>query len=286
MKIIDRTALILDTFARHARTREGRLQVALAQSNYLLPRLAGQWSHLERLGGGIGTRGPGETQLETDRRLVRQRIQRLKTEMDDVRRRRSLHRRQRRRTGVPTVSLVGYTSAGKSTLFNALAGAEVVAVEDRAFSTLDPVTRRISVHDGQPVLLTDTVGFIHKLPAALVGAFRATLEELQDADLLLEVVDISHPNAGEQAQVVEETLAELELAGKPRVLVLNKVDRMMTCDGPLPDGLGDGLTAAQVPSVLISAEKGWGIDRLLRAVEDGLSASTAPQKAVARGAAA
>ena len=275
VKIIDRTALILDTFARHARTREGRLQVELAQHQYLLPRLAGQWSHLERLGGGIGTRGPGETQLETDRRLVRRRIQHLKAELEDVRRRRSLHRRQRRRFGVPTVSLVGYTNAGKSTLFNALAREEVVAVEDRSFSTLDPVTRSVSVHDGRQVLLTDTVGFIQKLPAALVAAFRATLEELQDADLLLEVVDISHPNASEQAQVVEETLGELELAGKPRVLVLNKVDRMMNWDSAFPDGLGDGLTAAQIPSVLISAEKGWGMDRLLQAVEEGLSASKA-----------
>ena len=276
VKIIDRTALILDTFARHARTREGRLQVELAQHQYLLPRLAGQWSHLERLGGGIGTRGPGETQLETDRRLLRRRLERLKAELEDVRRRRSLHRRQRRRSGVPTVSLVGYTSAGKSTLFNALAGAEVVAVEARSFSTLDPVTRRVSVGDGRQVLLTDTVGFIHKLSAGLVASFRATLEELQDADLLLEVVDISHPNAGEQAQVVEETLAELGLAEKPRVLVLNKVDRMMTADSAFPDGLGDGLTAAQVPSVLISAEKRWGIDRLLVAVEDGLAASREP----------
>ena len=279
VKIIDRTALILDTFARHARTREGRLQVGLAQHQYLLPRLAGQWSHLERLGGGIGTRGPGETQLETDRRLLRRRIERLKAELEVVRRRRSLHRRQRRRSGVPTVSLVGYTSAGKSTIFNALTGAEVVAVEARPFSTLDPVTRRVNIGEGRQALLTDTVGFIHKLPAALVAAFRATLEELQDADLLLEVVDISHPNAGEQAQVVEETLGELELEDKPRVLVLNKVDRMMDWDSPLPDGRAGGLTAEPVPSVLISAEKRWGIDRLLRAVEEGLAASREPEAA-------
>ena len=187
---------------------------------------------------------------------------------------------------MPTVSLVGYTSAGKSTFFNALAGAHVVAVEDRAFSTLDPVTRRVSIGDGRQVLLTDTVGFIHKLSAALVAAFRATLEELQDADLLLEVVDISHPNAGEQAQVVEETLAELGLAEKPRVLVLNKVDRMMGVDSFFPDSLGDGLTAAQVPSVLISAEKGWGMDRLLRAMEEGLATSREPESAVARSVAA
>ena len=223
VKVIDRTALILDVFARRAQTHEGRLQVGLAQHEYLLPRLAGQWSHLERLGGGIGTRGPGETQIETDRRLVRGRIQKIRKDLEDVRRHRALYRARRRDRGVPVVSLVGYTNAGKSTLLNSLTGAKV-AVEDKLFSTLDPVTRRVNLPSGREVLLTDTVGFIQKLPPAVLAAFRATLEEVQEAALILHVVDVTHPNAGAQADVVEGVLGGLGLAATPRILILNKVD--------------------------------------------------------------
>src|SRR5579883_651833 len=230
VKVIDRTALILDIFARRAQTREARLQVELAQLEYLLPRLAGQWSHLERLGGGIGTRGPGETQIETDRRLIRDRIARLKAQIEEVRTHRALYRRRRARQGAQVAALVGYTNAGKSTLMNALSGAGVLA-ENRLFATLDPVTRRVRLPDGRQVLLTDTVGFIQKLPTALVAAFRATLEELGDAALLLHVVDITDPNAAEQAEAVEATLQALDLAEKPRITVLNKVDRLRTPEG-------------------------------------------------------
>src|SRR4030043_583659 len=223
VKVIDRTALILDIFARRAQTREGQLQVELAQHQYLLPRLAGQWSHLERLGGGIGTRGPGESQLETDRRLIRKRINRLQSQIEAVRRHRALYRQKRRRSHIPVVALVGYTNAGKSTLLNALSQANVL-VENKLFSTLDPVTRRLPLSDGQQFLLTDTVGFIHKLPPSIVAAFRPTLEEIAEADMLLHVVDITHHDAAEQFQTVEEILADLNLANKPQITVLNKID--------------------------------------------------------------
>ena len=263
VKVIDRTALILDVFARSARTREGRLQVSLAQAEYLLPRLAGQWSHLERLGGGIGTRGPGETQIETDRRLVSQRIYSLKRELERVRQHRAQYRQRRRRSGIPVVSLVGYTNAGKSSLLNAVAQAKVV-VRNRLFSTLDPVTRRVRLPKGHTILLTDTVGFIQKLPTTLVAAFRATLEELQEADLVLHVVDITHPNAAEQMVVVNDTLEELGLREKPRVLALNKVDLL----GPgVERGLLASLDVEGYPAVLISATTGHGLDRLLATVE-------------------
>ncbi len=241
-KVIDRTALILDIFAKRAQTHEGKLQVELAQNEYLLPRLAGQWSHLERLGGGIGTRGPGEMQLETDRRLVERRIHRLKKELGEVRKHRTLYRTNRRRSGVPVVALVGYTNAGKSTLLNTLSGADVL-VEDKLFATLDPTTRRLRLPDGQTVLLTDTVGFIHKLPPTVVAAFRATLEELEEADLLLHVVDITHKNAAEQCQTVEDILADLGLEQKPRLTLLNKVDLL----GPgVPDPRRVGGAAADL----------------------------------------
>ena len=223
LKVIDRTALILDVFARRAMTHEGRLQVELAQHEYLLPRLVGQWSHLERLGGGIGTRGPGETQLETDRRIIRNKIQRLKRELDNVRRQRGLHRKHRKRQGIPTVSLVGYTNAGKSSLINALAKTNVLS-EDKLFSTLDPVTRKIHPAKGIPFLLTDTVGFIQKLPASLVAAFRATLEELTDSDVIVHVVDINHQNAAGQVEVVDNLLKDLGVESKPRILALNKIE--------------------------------------------------------------
>ena len=264
VKVLDRSALILDIFAARARTREGVLQVRLAQEEYLLPRLAGQWSHLERLGGGIGTRGPGESQIETDRRLVRERISRAKRELETVREHRGRYRSRRRRSGVPVVSLVGYTNAGKSTLFNALAQAGV-ATEDRLFSTLDPVTRRIVLADGSLALLTDTVGFIHKLPHSLVAAFRATLEELAEADLLLHVVDISHRNARQQIAVVEDMLSELGISERPRLLVLNKIDLVMSRDDgddqppPEMEGLRD-------EGIMVSAEKRWGLDLMLEMI--------------------
>ncbi|MGI8554449.1 MAG: GTPase HflX [Dehalococcoidia bacterium] len=278
VKVIDRTALILDIFARRAQTREGRLQVELAQLEYLLPRLAGQWSHLERLGAGIGTRGPGETQLETDRRLIRGRIGHLKEQIEQVRRHRSLYRRNRARRGVPVVALVGYTNAGKSTLMNVLTGAGVLA-ENRLFATLDPVTRRVELGPGAAALLTDTVGFIQKLPTQLVAAFRATLEELQDADLLLHVVDVTHPNAEEQSQTVLETLCELGVESKPQLTLLNKVDRLNATDGKPVLGIKDladfqsGLTADRTNAVLISAAKGWGLDEVRRRILAMLSAS-------------
>ncbi len=275
VKVIDRTALILDIFATRARTREGRLQVELAQHQYLLPRLAGQWSHLERMEGAIGTRGPGETQIETDRRLIRNRIAKIRRDLEEVRTQRELYRRRRARNNVPVVALVGYTNAGKSTLMRALSGADVLA-EDRLFATLDPVTRRISLPSGEVVLLTDTVGFIQKLPTGLVAAFRATLEELEDADLLLHVVDIAHPNAYQHVQTVEATLRDLGVHEKPQLIALNKVDLLRHEDGrPVADFdearaiiLGAGAPPRNV--AIISAAKRWGLDLLRERIEEGL----------------
>ena len=262
-KVIDRTALILDIFSRHARTSEGQLQVELAQHQYLLPRLVGQWSHLERLGGGIGTRGPGETQLETDRRLIQKRIQRLEHQLELVLQRRVSYRDRRKQARLPVMSLVGYTNAGKSTLFNALSQAGVV-VQNKLFSTLDPVTKRIWLPAGGQVLLTDTVGFIHKLPPLVVAAFRATLEELQEADLLLHVIDVTHSKAPEQAEVVDNMLAELNLKDKPRFLVINKMDLLVPRDdGKSQDDLGQ---LSDYPSVLVSATLGWNLDTLLEKI--------------------
>jgi GTP-binding protein HflX len=275
IKVLDRTALILDIFAQHARTREGALQVELAQHEYLLPRLAGQWTHLERLEGAIGTRGPGETQLETDRRLIRRKIQRLKRQLEEVRQQRALYRRRRARQGAAVVSLVGYTNAGKSTLMRALSGADVL-VEDKLFATLDPVTRRIAFPQGGAFLLTDTVGFIQKLPTQLVAAFRATLEELSEASLLLHVVDITHPDAAEQAQTVEDTLADLGLADKPRITVFNKAD-LICGPGGLPieglESLGEARASLRYwrpDALLVSAVKGWGLTDLLGRIEAAL----------------
>lgn len=269
VKVIDRSALILDIFAKHARTRAGRLQVELAQHQYLLPRLVGQWAHLERLGGGIGTRGPGESQLETDRRLIRKRIQRLQQALEQVRAQRALQRTRRRATGLPIVSLVGYTNAGKSTLFNALTDASVPA-GDRLFSTLDPVTRRITLPKGTVVLLTDTVGFIHKLPPTLVAAFHATLEELDEATVLLHVVDITHPNARQQVQVVEETLEDLGLAIKPRVVALNKVDRLPSKPEKVAQAIAAVGLAPGERAVLLSAAQRWGLETLLATLEEAM----------------
>ena len=236
VKIIDRTALILDIFASSAQTREGRLQVELAQHEYLLPRLAGQWTHLERLGGGIGTRGPGESQIETDRRLARGRIQRLKKEIEKIRQHRSRYRDRRRSSNAFVVALVGYTNAGKSTLLNKLTSSEVLS-EDRMFSTLDPVTRRLHLSDNKVVLMTDTVGFIQKLPTTLIAAFRATLEEANEADLILHVVDVSHAKRFEQVASVEGILEEIGLSGRPTITLLNKWDKFPESYDPSGDEL-------------------------------------------------
>ncbi len=267
-KVLDRTALILDIFAQRANTKEGRLQVELAQHQYLLPRLVGQWSHLERLGGGIGTRGPGESQLETDRRLVRQRIHRLQRDLDDVRRRRAHYRGERQQRGLPAVSLIGYTNAGKSTLMNALTRASVLAA-DKLFATLDPVTRTLRLPSGGEAVLTDTVGFIQKLPHGLVAAFRATLEELKYADVLLLVADLSHPAATQQFETVMELLRDLNVDDKPRLLVLNKTD-LVPPDGT--DGARRLMDEATVIDPLgmmvpVSARTGQGLDELKTEVD-------------------
>ncbi|HVQ74837.1 MAG TPA: GTPase HflX [Candidatus Binatia bacterium] len=258
LRVIDRTALILDIFAQRARTMEGKLQVELAQLSYLLPRLVGQWRHLERLGGGIGTRGPGETQLESDRRMIRHRIQKIRGELGRVRVHRRLLRERRRATGDPVVALVGYTNAGKTTLFNRLTGAARVAA-DRLFVTLDPAARQVSGPEHARFIMTDTVGFIRKLPHQLVAAFKATLEELAEADVLVHVVDASHPQLDEQVAAVDSLLGELDLGDRPTIVALNKIDRV---EGEAPlrgllerfDGVG------------VSALTGEGIDRLLERI--------------------
>jgi GTP-binding protein HflX len=267
VKVIDRTALILHIFARKARTHEGKLQVELAQHQYLLPRLIGQWRHLERLGGGIGTRGPGESQLETDRRLIYKRINLLQHKIESVRKHRALYRRRRKETGTPIVALVGYTNAGKSTLFNTLSKA-TVDVEDRLFSTLDPVTRRLALPNGQRFLITDTVGFIHKLPPSIIAAFRATLEELDEADLLLHIVDITHKNAANQCLTVEKILSELNLENKPKITVFNKLDLALSSEAELNalttiPYFQEEIVLPNEGIALISAAKGWGMDKLL-----------------------
>jgi len=271
VRVIDRTALILDIFARQARTREGKLQVELAQHRYLLPRLIGRWGHLERLGGGIGTRGPGESQLETDRRLIRNRIRRLETELEAVRKHREVYRSRRRKGGVPLVAIVGYTNAGKSTLFNELSRAGV-QVEDRLFSTLDPVTRRIRLPDGSTVLMTDTVGFIHKLPPSIVASFRTTLEELSDANLLLHVVDITHSFAAYQHATVERVLADIGLADKSIVMVLNKIDLLESISETkdVRAVVTERLGLDRPDFVLVSAVTGKGINELLEHITSTL----------------
>jgi GTP-binding protein HflX len=275
-RVIDRTALILDIFAQHARTREGRLQVELAQLEYRLPRLAGRGVELSRqaggsrsagaggVGGAIGVRGPGETKLEIDRRRIRSRIAELREEIEGVREQRTIHRRQRAAQAIPVVAVVGYTNAGKSTLFNALTEAEVLT-EDKLFATLDPTTRHITLPGNQEALLTDTVGFIQKLPTRLIVAFRATLEEVIDADLLLEVVDISHENAIEQSETVNDVLRELEADKKPRVTALNKID--LLSDSSEVD------TSLYPNAVAVSALQKVGLDPLLEQIATVLADS-------------
>ena len=255
-KVLDRTSLILDIFARRARTREGKLQVELAQLQHLLPRLTRYWSHLSRQKGGIGMRGDGETQLETDRRRVQDRISRLEEELDLVRRQRSTQRQGRQRSLWPLTSIVGYTNAGKSTLFNTLTGAAVLE-EDKLFATLDPTTRRLRLPSNQNLLLSDTVGFLRKLPHRLVEAFKATLEEVVNADLLIHLVDISHPQADEQVTAVEEVLAEIDAEDKPVVMVLNKIDLFENGDGAAR------FLERYQGAVAISAKTGAGLSTLL-----------------------
>ena len=266
-KVLDRSALIIDIFARHARTREGRLQVELAQLEYHLPRLTRMWTHLSRTGGGIGTRGPGESQLETDRRLIRERIKKVRGEIEDVKRQRATAARQRERTEVATVALVGYTNAGKSTLLNALADADVYAA-DVLFATLDPTSRQVTLPSGQQIVLTDTVGFIQKLPHDLVDAFRATLEEVLRADLLVEVVDAADPDFVAQQRAVENVLQELGADDKPRITAFNKIDLMD------PDLRTDLPHTAR--AIFVSALRQVGLDQLLAAIHSALGEQMVP----------
>lgn len=268
LKVIDRTALILDIFAQRARTSEGKLQVELAQLTYLMPRLIGQWKHLERLGGGIGTRGPGETQLESDRRVIRTRVRQIKRDLERVKVHRRVQRGGRRRAGLPIVALVGYTNAGKTTLLNRLTGSALTAA-DRLFVTLDPAARLVNVPGQPPFILTDTVGFIRKLPHELVAAFRATLEELAEADVLLHVVDASHPQLDEHMTAVEMLLRELEVAEQPRLVVLNKLDRL---EDP---AIAAGLVRTR-GGVAVSARTGDGLEELLEAIRAQLPRAGRP----------
>ena len=268
VKVIDRTALILDIFAQHAQTREGKLQVELAQLEYRLPRLTRMWTHLARQAGGraggatggVGLRGPGETQLETDRREIGRRISQIKEELDGVRAHRERHRSKRQQTELQVVAIVGYTNAGKSTLLNKISGADVLAA-DMLFATLDPTTRKVNMPGGRELLFTDTVGFIQKLPTQIVAAFRATLEEIGDADLLLHVVDVTHPNAAEQIEAVDDTLAELEVDHLPMVIALNKADHLVDHESVVRN------LDLDAPAALVSARTGKGIDELLILIE-------------------
>jgi GTP-binding protein HflX len=257
VKVIDRSRLILDIFALHAQTHEGRLQVELAQLEYQLPRLTRLWTHLSRTGGGIGTRGPGESQLETDRRIIRTRISKMKERVEQVRQQRSTAARGRDRRLWPTVGIVGYTNAGKSTLLNTLVGSEVAKAEDKLFATLDPTSRQVKLGDGQTAIVTDTVGFIHKLPHQLVDAFRATLEEVNRADVLVEVVDASDPHVVEHRATVQTVLDELGAGEKPRLVAFNKADLVERAALN-----GSAAAPAVAGSVLVSALTGFGMDTL------------------------
>jgi GTP-binding protein HflX len=268
VKVIDRTALILDIFAQHAQTREGKLQVELAQLEYRVPRLTRMWTHLARqaggrvggIGGGVGLRGPGETQLETDRREIGRRISHIKEQLEGVRAHRERHRAKRQQTELQVVAIVGYTNAGKSTLLNKLSDANVLSA-DMLFATLDPTTRKVDMPGGRELLFTDTVGFIQKLPTDIVAAFRATLEEITEADILLHIVDATHPNAAAQFESVEDTLAELEVDHLPMVVALNKIDL-------LPAGVNLlEMFDLPYPVVPVSAVSGAGIQELLVAID-------------------
>jgi GTPase len=269
-KVLDRSALIIDIFARHAKTKEGRLQVELAALEYHLPRLTRMWTHLSRTGGGIGTRGPGESQLETDRRLIREKIKKVRAELEDVRRHRATAARQRDRHEVATVALVGYTNAGKSTLLNAMAASDVYAA-DMLFATLDPTTRQLSLPSGREVVMSDTVGFINKLPHDLVEAFRATLEEVMRADLLLEVVDASDPDFVGQQAAVQAVLDELGAGQKPRITAYNKIDLLPADAGERP---------VSERTAFVSAVTGEGLDELRRKIADALRAEMVAVDAV------
>ncbi|MCC6613358.1 MAG: GTPase HflX [Anaerolineae bacterium] len=285
IKVLDRSAVILDIFAQHAHTREGALQVELAQYEYRLPRLTRAWTHLSRQtgggggrsgNGGVGLRGPGETQLEVDRRDIVRRISKLKEELEHVREHRAQHRRQRERAGIPLIALVGYTNAGKSSLLQAISGADVY-IADQLFATLDPTTRRITLPSGRQALLTDTVGFIQKLPTTLVAAFRATLEEIAEADLILNVAEVTHPNVEQHVETVEDTLAEIDVPPIPRVLVWNKIDQI---DDP------EKLTALQqsqassthTAQVAVSARTRQGLPEMLAIVEQILNETQRPTR--------
>ncbi|MDX1662825.1 MAG: GTPase HflX [Candidatus Promineifilaceae bacterium] len=268
VKVIDRTALILDIFAQHAQTAEGQLQVELAQLEYRLPRLTRMWTHLARqaggraggVGGGVGLRGPGETQIEIDRREIGRRIAAIKTELDKVRVRREQQRDKRQQTALPVIAIVGYTNAGKSTLLNRLSGSDVWSA-DMLFATLDPTTRRVKMPSGREALFSDTVGFIQKLPTQIVAAFRATLEEIADADIVLHIVDATHPHAAEQIEAVEDTLAELEVDHLPTVMALNKVDCLAD------PAIALNIEGASATAVSISARTGYNLETLLLAIE-------------------
>ena len=279
VRVLDRTALILDIFAQHAHTSEGMLQVELAQYEYYLPRLTGQWTHLERQAGGgggragstggVGLRGPGETQLEVDKRAIRKRISHLKKELEKVRAHRMRYRAQRKRSRIPTVALVGYTNAGKSTLLNKIAKSDVY-VADQLFATLDPTTRRVELPGGYQALITDTVGFIQKLPTTLIESFHATLEEIVEADLLLHVVDISHPNALNQFESVQQTLEGLGAEHIPIVTALNKVDQLRDPES------ARHIVSRFSKAVTISALKGTGIQELLDVIQQELYETYTP----------
>jgi GTPase len=262
VRVMDRSELILDIFASRARTREAKLQVELAQLEYLLPRLQRMWTHLSRIRGGIGLRGPGETQIETDRRLIGRRISELRKKLESVKSARETQRKRRR--GEYRAALVGYTNAGKSSILRSLSGADLF-VEDRLFATLDSATRTVDVGAGYSALLTDTVGFIRKLPHHLVASFRSTLEEAREADLLVHVIDASHPDWEEQKQVVEEVLEDLELSGAPQILAFNKVDRLTHAE---ESALRDRIRALESsPAVFISAVEPEGLTPLVEAIQ-------------------
>ena len=270
-KILDRTQLILDIFARRARSREGRLQIELAQLQYLLPRLTRMWTHLSRQTGGIGTRGPGETQLEVDRRRVQERIARLQKDLEEVRKHRAIQREGRARHQWPVVAIVGYTNAGKSSLLNRLTKAGVLA-EDKLFATLDPTTRQFALPNKLKVLFTDTVGFIRKLPTTVIESFKATLEELKSADLLVHVVDLSHPQWEEHIVATEEVIRELEADGKHTLIVFNKIDRLANAEAV------DAALARHPHSVAISVKTGENLEQFVDELQNQLSAWRLRQK--------